>query len=312
MTPSPFAGPKEIVEVTQLAEQLGYDAVWGTDFIAPTPFRKMPEGEHPNWYELMASLSYLAAVTKRIKLGTGVIMLPLRDTIILAKQAATLDQFSGGRFLLGIGLGTSREEFLSINPRATNVHRAKLMEEQLEALRLLLNTQEKEVSFKGQYVEFDKLNLHPKPVQRPLPIYITAKNEEALRRAARWGHGVMLASPYLDEGIALLKKMLEERGRDLSEIDVVVEYRLCLAKTRQEAVKKFLASRISSVGRFADTGKFVDAHWIGTPAEVADRINRVRAKGFDHFVALHVAGDTVEEMKEQMQMLAADIVPQIQ
>lgn len=311
MVPTPFAGPKEIVEVTLLAEELGYNAIWGTDFIAPTPFRKLPAGENPNWYELMTSLSYLAAVTRRIKLGAGVIMLPLRDTVILAKQAATLDQFSNGRFLLGVGLGTSREEFLAVHPGATGVHRANMMEEQMEALRLLLNGEDGPVSFKGQYVEFDNLNLNPKPMQRPLPIYITAKNEEALRRAARWGHGVMVASSYLDEGIGRLKGMLQEQGRDLSEIDVVVEYRLCLAKTRKEAVGKFFASRVSGIRKVADMDRYVEENWIGTPSEVADRIAKVKAKGFDHLVALHVVGDSVEEMKEQMRILAEDIVPQV-
>ena len=165
--------------------------MWGTDFITPTKGMGIPDTHPPSWYELLISLAYVAALTDRIKLGTGVILLPYRDPIILAKQVATLDQYSGGRVLLGLGLG-GREEFEAIRPRERKAHRGKIMDEGLEALSLLLSHDEGEVSFKGQYVEFQGVNLHPKPVQNPLPIYVPGRTPDALHRIARWGLGFLM------------------------------------------------------------------------------------------------------------------------
>ena len=114
--PAPFASPRQIAQVIQKAEQLGFNAVWGNDLITPTPGFKIADSQPPNWYEPLITLSYAAAVTERIKLGTGVIVVAYRDPVILAKQAATLDQFSEGRLLLGLGLGTFRDEFEAIQP----------------------------------------------------------------------------------------------------------------------------------------------------------------------------------------------------
>ncbi len=309
--PAPFAGPSELIKIIQLAEKLGFYAAWGNDFLAPTPFRKIPEGEPPNWYELLISLAYLAAVTERIKLGAGVIMLPFRDTVILAKQAATLDQFSNGRFVLGVGLGTNREEFEAVKPRERRAHRGRMMDEQLEALHLLLSHDDMEVSFKGDYIEFQGLNLNPRPVQRPFPIYIPGKNLDALRRVARWGTGLMIPASQAAEGIVALRSLLEENGRDLSEVDVVAEAQQRLAQTHEAAVSEYLNSRQGFRRKGQDVSKFVADNWIGTPAEVADNINKVKEQGVSHFVALHIACYTVRDMMEQIQMLAEEVIPLI-
>ena len=112
--PPGFATPEQIIECVQAAERLGYHAVWATDFMSASPSSGVPSDESPAWYEPIVTLSYAAAVTSRIKLGTGVVVLPYRDPVILAKQAATLDRLSQGRFLLGLGLGAWRDEFQAI------------------------------------------------------------------------------------------------------------------------------------------------------------------------------------------------------
>ena len=307
--PHPFAGPPEIVQIIQMAERLGYNAVWGTDFVTPTKGMGIPGIQSPNWYEILISLAYAAAVTDRIKLGTGVILVPYRDPIILAKQSATLDQFSGGRLLLGLGLG-SREEFEAIRPRERKAHRGKMMDEKLEALQLLLSHDEGEVSFKGQYVEFQGVNLHPKPVQNPLPIYVPGKTPDALRRVARWGLGFMIRATNVRERIDALQPPLEEYGRDLSQIDVTAEASLSLARTHNAAIDHFQNSRLGyRLKRGQDIGQLVSDNWIGTPEEVSEKINKTKEEGITHFLALHIADDTVEEMMEQMQMFAEEVIP---
>ncbi len=307
--PAPFAGPEEIVKIVTTAEKLGLHAVWGTDFLTPTPFRGIPETETPNWYEVLISLAYLAALTNRIKLGAGVIMLPFRDVVILAKQAATLDQFSGGRFLLGIGLGTNREEFEAIKPRERKVHRGRLMDEQLEALRLLLDHNTAKVSFKGDYIEFSNVELHPKPVRAPFPIYVSGKNVEALRRVAQFGTGLMIPASKSAEGIDALSAMLEKHKREISEIEICAEAQQRLAKSHEAAENEFFGSRLGYRRKNADTEAFVADNWIGTPTEVAEKIHKVAQYGIDHFISLHIAADTVDDMLEQMQMFAEEVIP---
>ena len=99
--PCEFAAPDDVIECVKLAERFGYEAVWATDFLTPTPESGVSAAERPRWYEPMITLAYAAAETHRIKLGTGVIILPYRDPVILAKQAATLDRLSKGRFCSG-------------------------------------------------------------------------------------------------------------------------------------------------------------------------------------------------------------------
>ena len=134
--PCGFAAP-EIVECVKLAEGLGYEAVWATDFLSPTPESGVSVTERPSWFEPMITLAYAAAQTSRIRLGTGIIILPYRDPVILAKQAATLDRLSKGRFLLGLGLGAWRAEFQAVAAWRGRAHRGNMAAEFTEVLRLL-------------------------------------------------------------------------------------------------------------------------------------------------------------------------------
>ena len=311
--PIPFAGPDGIIELIQLAERLGYYAVWGTDFMNPLARLPEPTSRHPNWYELMLSLAYASAVTEKIKLAAGVILLPYRDPIILAKQAATLDQFSNGRFLLGLGLG-DRPEFESINPRRARAHRGRMFEEKLEALRKLLAHDQGEVSYKGEYVEFEGVNLNPKPVQDPLPIYAPGRTSDAVRRVAEFGLGYMVRAFNAKERMDTLRPALEEVGRDLFQVDIVAEAQLSIADSHQAAVEHYKSSVLGQRNQASDQANLqslVRDNWIGTPEEIVEKMARNKREGISHFLALHVAGDSVEAQKEQMHRFAEEVVPQV-
>lgn len=229
--------------------------------------------------------------------------------MILAKQAATLDQFSNGRFLFGVGLGTNREEFEAVRSKERKAHRGRMMDEQLEALCLLLDHNRGEVNFEGEYVEFHGVNLNPKPVQKPFPIYYPGKTPDALSRVARWGRGLMVPASQAGEALNTLYPLLEKWGRDISEIDVTAEAQQRIARTHEAGVKEFFNSRLGLRRKGSDIGKFVADNWIGTPADIAQNISRVKEQGIDHFIALHIAADTVPDMMEQMQMLAEEVMP---
>lgn len=312
--PIGFAGPADIVRTAEEAERLGFDAVWATDFLTPTPEYRIPDREPPNWYEPVVALAYCAARTRTLKLGTGVLLAPFRDPVILAKQVATLDHFSNGRMLLGLGLGMCRDEFVTVRPRMAKAQRGDILDETIEALRRLLDAPRGEkMAMSGKHIEFGAIALDPRPIQHPFPIYVPGKTPDAFPRIARFGLGVMVQAAIARDRIEALKPVLAEHGRDIGEIDVVAEGQLRLAPTREQAIAAYQASRQGqfSLMRGAKLEKLVADNWIGTPDEVCARIRAVCAQGITHFNVLHVSGDTMAERLEQMQMFAEDVMPNV-
>lgn len=313
LVPANFAGPEELVRFAQHAEALGYYAIWGFDFTAPVPELRGPDADEgePNWYELMISLASLIGVTKTIKLGAGVVIVPLRDPVILAKQSATLDQFSNGRFLLGLGLGGSREEFVTVRPRSRGAHRGKMLDEKLDALELLLNG-DGPVSYSGNYVEFESMELSPKPIQRPLPIYMAAHGEASLRRTAKYGLGPMVRDPETPEVLEALGPMLAEHSRAVSDIDFCVWADIRVDRDHDLAVRRYQESRLGYFRRNIPTEDLVQGHWIGTPEEIADRLVGLKRMGVEHFIVMHTATDDFQDMLEQSEIFAKEIIPVVE
>ena len=309
--PCGFAAPDDVIECVRLAERLGYEAVWATDFLTPTPESGVSAAERPSWYEPMITLAYAAAQTRRIRLGTGIIILPYRDPVILAKQAATLDRLSKGRFLLG--LGAWRAEFRAVAAWRGRAHRGNMAAEFTEVLRRLLDGNAGPVTFDGAYVGIRDVALDPKPVQDPLPFYMVGRNDDALDRVAKFGNALMV--PY--GAAAERKRALAERagayGRAIDEFDVLAEGELLLAKTREAAATAYRESRFGQYRalRGLDIDRQIAANWVGTPESVAEQIGAVAEQGIDHFNVLHVIGDTLDERFEQMRMFMEDVVPRL-
>ncbi len=182
--------PSVIRDYAQTAEGLGfthilaYDHVLGANPDRPEGF-KGPYTYQSSFHEPFILFSYIAAITQKIGLVTGVIILPQRQTALVAKQTATLDVLSGGRVRLGIGTGWNKVEYVALGK---NFHdRGKRSEEQIEVLRALW-TQEI-VVFKGRYHNIPDAGLKPLPVQRPIPIWLGGSAPEVLKRIAKLGDG---------------------------------------------------------------------------------------------------------------------------
>ncbi len=162
MFPVPFATPDQVVEVARRAEALGYDSVWGNDHMTTQQYVRGEFSEPPNFWDILITYAFVAAATTRLRVGTAMIVLPLRrDIVVLAKQIATLDQFSGGRLEIGVGIGAYREEFEALHPD-WKVHRGDMVSEGIEALRTLFT--ERRASFEGKYYSFKDVDLrqrHP-------------------------------------------------------------------------------------------------------------------------------------------------------
>jgi probable F420-dependent oxidoreductase len=213
--------PAAIQEYAQTAEGLGYTHVLAYDhvlganpdrpggFTGPYTFRTP-------FHEVFVLFSYLAGVTQRLELATGIVILPQRQTALVAKQAASLDVLSGGRLRLGVGLGWNEVEYTSLNENFHN--RGKRIEEQVLLLRRLWN--EPLVDFKGSWHTIPDAGLNPLPVQQPIPIWFGGQSEPALRRMARLGDGWMTnyrSATAAKSDLTLLDRFLEEAGRSRPE-----------------------------------------------------------------------------------------------
>jgi probable F420-dependent oxidoreductase len=312
--PVGFGGPEAIVKTVLKAEQLGYDTVWATDFLAPTIDYRIPDAAPPNWYEPLVSLTYCAAATSKLRLGTGVLLAPFRDPVILAKQVATVDQFSNGRLALGLGIGWSRDEYVTVRPRDRKARRGTVMNECIEVLRLLLSHERDKVRYTGEYYEFGEIRLDPRPIQDPLPIYVPGRTRESLERAVRFQLGIMVPAPSARERLDALKEVADQLGQDPSNSDIIAEGEIRLAPKREKAVEEYCRSRQGKF-RIELRGSKLDdvlaANWIGTPADVCDKITSIARQGISHFNVLHIAGDTMQERLEQMHMFAEEVMPNI-
>lgn len=222
------ADPIAVRDYTQTAEGLGfthilaYDHVLGVNPDRPGGWRGPYSSKDP-FYEPFMLFTYMAAITEKIELATGVIILPQRQTALVAKQAATLDVLSGGRLRLGIGLGWNRFEYTALNEDFHN--RGRRIEEQVEVMRLLWT--KPLVTFEGKWHTITDTGINPLPVRRPIPLWFGGTADEALRRMARLGDGWMTNTPTAEETLPMLEKLdryLQEAGR--SRADFGLEPRL--------------------------------------------------------------------------------------
>ncbi|MEH2483271.1 putative F420-dependent oxidoreductase [Nitrobacteraceae bacterium AZCC 2146] len=319
MYPVPFVRPEDFIEQGRLCERLGYDSVWGNDHITTQNYvRELFPGNPPNFYEPMMVLAAIGAVTTRLKLGTALTVLPMRDPVYLAKQAITLDQMTNGRFIMGVGLGAYREEFLSWGgSRVEHARRGDMMDEGLQALELLFN--EDRCSYEGKYFAFKDLEMFPKSRAQPFPLYVGGHNMEALERAARYGQGWLPGwrpLKEMEERIARLKARAVELGRNPIDIEIAPQFSVTVDKTLEAAEKRYMASglvahRVSLSYTGRDLSHQVIANLVGSPDVILEKIEKLRAIGVDHCSALMFPANSVAEMNEQVEWFATDVMAKV-
>ena len=157
MYPVPFAGPDDLVRIAKQAEKLGYHSVWGNDHMTTQRYVRQEFSQPPDFWEPLVTYAYLAAETTTLKFGTGMLISPMRrDIVVVAKQVATLDHFSRGRFMLGFGVGAYREEFEALHP-TWKVHRGKLEAESIQAIKHLFAN--RIASWQGDYFQKEDFRL---------------------------------------------------------------------------------------------------------------------------------------------------------
>lgn len=227
----PAATAKAVSEVARRAEALGYDTLWVTERLLypvkpQTPYVGSPDGSLPEAFKValdpVDTLTFAAAQTSRIGLGTSVLDIPFYNPVLLARRLTTLDVLSGGRLRVGFGVGWSKDEFDAVG--ASPGERGRRADEFLRVLKAIWTTDP--VEFQGQYYRIPRAIIHPKPVQRPHPpIYLAAFAPAALRRAATLADGwlpVGLPVEAMAQMSAQLRELAKAAGRDPAALEVVV------------------------------------------------------------------------------------------
>ena len=214
--------PAKIRDWAQATEDLGYAYIEVPDHVFGASAR---EGWTPRYderdpfHETFVILGFLAAVTKRIRLSSGVLIAPQRQTGVIAKQAAEVDLLSGGRLRLGIGVGWNHVEYeaLGVDWKTRGARQA----EQIEVLRRLWS--EELVSYSGRFHDLKEVNIVPPPVQRPIPIWLGGSSDAVVKRAARLGDGwmpIIAPDAQAEQKLAMLRAELDNHGRDPTKFGI--------------------------------------------------------------------------------------------
>ena len=231
----PTAYSTDIAVVARRAEELGFESLWVPEHpIIPvhttTPWPTAEHGKIPDYYkdvtDPFVALGRASAVTTKLKLGTGICLVPERNPLLLAKEVATLDMYSGGRFLFGIGAGWLKEE-TEIMGGDFERKWAQIREAVLAMKELWTET---ESEFHGKYYDFPPVYSFPSPVQRPHPPVLLGSNDpdkapNAVKRVAEWGDGWIpykVTPEQVVRGKAVIHELAEAKGRDSSKLSVSV------------------------------------------------------------------------------------------
>ena len=206
-----------------IAEDLGYDSLWmGEHVVAPSP-RVAPSPQEPDYPVLdpLVALGFMAAVTERVRLATGIIILPQRNPVVLAKQLASLDVVSRGRVVFGMGVGYLEPEMRAVGVPMEG--RGARSDEYVAAMRALW--EDENPAFEGEHVSFGGVDGYPRPVQDRIPVIVGGHSEAAHRRAVRIGdgwYGFALDRATTADQIKSLRTAARDAGRDFDSLEVTV------------------------------------------------------------------------------------------
>ena len=297
--------PEDLVHFARQAEGLGFYCLTVADHVVvpkniSVPYPYTVDGKYPGTgyhLETLATVGYLAGATQRIRFVTSVMILPYRNPIVTAKMLASLDVLSGGRVIVGAGVGWMKEEFETIRTEAF-AERGRVTDEYIAAFRELWTSDKP--SFNGKYCRFSDIIFLPKPVQKPaIPIWIGGHSKQAIRRAARLGDGwhpiggvptIPLEPEDIAADMSMLKDYAEKAGRDPRKIRV--------------ALKGSLFDREKQIM----PGK--RRRFIGTAEEVASDIRAYQAVGVDTMI-FDVRRSSIVETLERMEWMAKEVFPQV-
>ncbi len=315
MYPVPHADVHEAVHLACEAERLGFDSVWGNDHVSTQQYVRTEYADPPRFFDPLTYLAFVAARTTRIRLATGVLVMGFRSPVTVAKAVATVDHLSGGRFVLGLGIGAYREEYEAMWPDRP-IDRGEHAAEYFEALRSLFT--QRRASFHGDHIRFADVESYPKPLQDPLPILSGGNSKGARRRAATLADGwipACLTPQEYRNGLDEILETAQAEGRTLHDFEPALQLVVAIGDTNEAAAARFRSSQVhthlTSLGASTMRGRLEDLsvrNLVGNPDRVAARVEAYVDAGVGTFAGLLFAADTVDETLDQMERFAGDVM----
>ena len=298
------ASPEGIYRVAQEAESMGFHSVWVSEHTAVPYEDEVRFGK--GYYDPFTVLGYAAAITSRVMMGTSIVILPFRNPLHVAQVAATLDQLSSGRLILGVGVGSTEAEFRAMG--VSWAERGTITDESIQVLKHVWTVDRPD--FHGRHFQFSGVNAFPPPAQQPHPpIWVGGGSSRSIRRAAEYGdawHPSRASFEHLEQGIPRLRRLAQRAGRDPDGIQIAVRHPM---KTMER-----------SPGRMQATTPSVGAPdlWplVNTIEGVAEGVARFQELGVSHLVMdtfysipeLHQ--ETVDSVLSTMERFAHHVLPQ--
>ncbi|MFE7947688.1 LLM class F420-dependent oxidoreductase [Streptomyces sp. NPDC057426] len=281
------AGPADLVEVARVADRTGFDYIASCDHVAIP--RRLAGPMSTVWYDPVATLSFLAAATERVRLLSHVAVVGLRHPLVTAKAYATLDHLSGGRLVLGVGAGHVQEEFEAVG--ADFAGRGGVLDETIDALRAALGPEEYP-EHAGERFAFKDLGQRPRPAQERVPVWVGGSSPAAVRRAALKGDGWLPQGDPRDRlpaRITRLRSLREEAGiEDPITVGAIVE-------------ALYVGEASWDVGRRTLSGR---------PEALAESLNAYGAMGV-HQVQVRFRSRSRTELTDQMAAFAVEVAPHL-
>lgn len=322
------ASPSAIKDVAQTAEELGFDALSVHDhiqyngwFLASGAREPVPGGDQRNLYDAVATLAFVAGFTSRVRLITSILLVPVREPILTANQLASIDQMSGGRLVIGVGVGPplkqSEGETTRLAHHRSNAqieyaafgikgNRGRLTDEYIEAM-IAIWTQDP-ASYHGEHISFDDVEIHPKPAQQPhIPIWVGGRSQFALERVVRlaetWNPSQVSPDQFteswrwLDEHFDAAERV-RAKERAINTYSVIAD--------TDEAADALAGPAVGEM--FYSNPTFHDRTLVGSPDAWIERLNDWQARGLT-YCELKPVYRTVDDLLAQMRVIHEEIMP---
>ncbi|MHB8565827.1 MAG: LLM class flavin-dependent oxidoreductase [Nitrososphaerales archaeon] len=326
----PFAGVDSVASTAKAAESLGYSGVWCHDYITWTKelhnvhiscgsFEALKLGQEPKFFESFSTLAYVSAFTSRITVGISVVIAPLRNPILAAKQLSVIDNLSKGRLIVGIGIGATRAtkntdfEILEVSRLEKN----QRTDEFVEIAKGLWK--EDKFSYNGRFSRFRDAEMFPKPMQKPHPpIWFAGTIEKALIRVAKYGSGWLpggLTTEEYAKSVSFIKRTAKEKfNRDLADLSVANQIYVSIDKSSANATENAKATLVNNskaydvfIGENAYQ-RALGVSLVGTPQEINEKIRKYAAAGVNYYEMKFIY-QSMDHFKEQLELFSTEVIP---
>jgi probable F420-dependent oxidoreductase len=305
--------PETIVARAKLAEQCGFDGLRIGEYIeTQEPVARISPGRPPSMLAPIATTALLAATTTRVRISSSVFVAPYHDPLVLARELATIDQMSGGRMSLGLGIGGPRAAFARTKRVGAPADRSAHMEELVLAMRSIW--QDDIAAFSGTYFGFESIETFPKPVQSPLPVWLAGTTDALLHRAARIADGWIgvandplgVPSSDIPASIMRLRELLAAEGRANAPFSFAINVVGSIAATREAAHEQAVA--VLPGNATMPVEEFLRAGVIGAADDFVRRLVDLRNSGITEASVGFFEPD-LDAAKRQIEQFAELVLP---